>query len=463
MTQQQTLAAEVTLQGIGLHTGQIVTMTLRPAAAHEGFVFCRTDLVGMPTVAADVAKVVTTNRGTTLRDGEAQVSTVEHLLSALVGVGIDNVRIDINAPEVPIMDGSALAFIKAVQSVGIVAQDAEREYFTITEPIRYLDEKTGAELLALPAEDFSITTLIDFNSPILGQQFAQLDSFEQYEADIAPCRTFVFLNEMEQLLQQGLIKGGDLDNAVVIVDSVKTQAELDDLAQKMNRQSIKIDKTGVLDLTQLRFQNEPARHKLLDVIGDLALVTKPIKGRIIATKPGHAANVAFAKLLKKSYADFKKMQLIPHYDPNAKPVMDVTQVMKKLPHRFPFLLIDKVLEISDKHIVGMKNVTMNEHFFQGHFPDNPVFPGVLQIEAMAQMGGILALSHTADEEVWDTYFLKIDNCKFRDKVLPGDTLLFRLELLEPIRRGIVHMRGVAYVGNRLAAEAELTALIQKRS
>jgi UDP-3-O-[3-hydroxymyristoyl] N-acetylglucosamine deacetylase / 3-hydroxyacyl-[acyl-carrier-protein] dehydratase len=459
---QCTIKAAATVKGVGLHTGEVVTLTLRPAPDNYGYKFQRIDLPDTPVIAADVSKVVATNRGTVIKQGDAQISTIEHVLSALVGLGIDNALLEIDGGEVPILDGSAAIFVQKILEVGIEEQNTPREYFNITETITFKDETTGAEYTAMPADDYCLTTLIDFNSSVLGPQFATLDVHLQYATDIAPARTFAFLHELEFMLNQGLIKGGDLDNAVVIVDRMMTEEELADLAKKLNKPQVKIEHTGILNTTALRFQNEPARHKLLDVVGDLALMGKFIKGKIIATKPGHTSNIAFAKVLKRHYMEQKKLESVPKYDPSVKPLMDTIDIMKKLPHRYPFLLVDKVLEITPTHIIGIKQVTMNEWFFEGHFPNNPVFPGVLQMEALAQTGGILALSTTNDEEQWDTYFLKIDNCKFRDKVLPGDTLVLKMELLEPIKRGIVHMMGRCYVGTKIVSEAELTALIQKR-
>lgn len=460
---QSSIKSPVSVKGVGLHTGKKVTLTFKPAPANHGYRFQRVDLPDQPVVNADVKLVVSTNRGTTLRSGEAQVSTVEHVLSALTGLGIDNVLMEINGPEMPIMDGTSMPFVEALKKSGWEELDAEREYFEITEPISYKDEITGTELLALPSDEFEATVMIDFNSKVLGQQFAALHRMEEYVEEIASCRTFVFLHELEKLLEIGLIKGGDLDNAIVIADRKMDQAELDALAKKLGKQSVKVDSEGVLNTVKLRFQNEPARHKLLDVIGDLALIGKPIRGKIVATKPGHTANVEFAKILKKHLTEKRRLLGIPKYDPDKEPVCDVMQIAKMLPHRYPFLLVDKVIELSDHHVVGVKNVTMNEAFFQGHFPDNPVFPGVLQIEAMAQTGGILALHSVSDPGNWDTYFLKIDNTKFKAKVVPGDTLILKMELLEPIRRGIVHMQGTAYVGSKLVSEGELTAQIVRRT
>jgi UDP-3-O-[3-hydroxymyristoyl] N-acetylglucosamine deacetylase/3-hydroxyacyl-[acyl-carrier-protein] dehydratase len=460
---QITIKKAVSVEGIGLHTGKSVKLTFHPAPINHGYKFQRIDLEDKPIIRAEVGNVTSTLRGTTIAKGEACVNTIEHALSAIYGLGIDNVLVEIDGPEVPIMDGSAAPFVAALQDAGTEEQESERDYFVVTEPISMVDEETGTELLALPSDDFQVTTMIDFNSEVLGQQYASLHNLEDYAKDIARCRTFVFLHELDYLFEQNLIKGGDLDNALVIVDRLMNQAELDALAKKLNKPSVKVEKEGILNTTDLHFRNEPARHKLLDVIGDLALLGKPIKGKIVATKPGHKANVDFAKILRTHYNKQRKLKGKPKYDPNIEPLFDTMQIAKWLPHRYPFLLVDKIIEMSEKHVVGVKNITFNEQLFQGHFPDNPVFPGVLQIEAMAQAGGILALSKQEDPSNWDTYFIKIDNTKFKNKVVPGDTLLLKLELMGPIRRGIVQMYGTAYVGDKIASEGELTAQIVKRT
>ena len=443
---QKTIKNSVLLEGVGLHTGHKVTVNFVPAPENHGIKFQRVDIPGKPIVIADVSKVVSTNRGTTLQQGDAIINTVEHLLSALTGLGIDNVMIEVDGPEIPILDGSAKPFIKALNSVGVQELNAEKDYFVVSDTLSYRDEETGSELIALPDDDFNVTTMIDFGSPFLGQQFAQLEKIEDFESQISACRTFVFLHEVEQLLKQGLIKGGDLENAIVIADRAMNQDELDELAKKLGKNSVEVQE-GVLNTLKLKFKNEPARHKLLDVIGDLTLLGKPIKGKIVATRPGHKVNVQFTKVLKKNLIEQRKLKGKPIYDPDKLPVKDTEAVMQMLPHRFPFLLVDKIIEISKTHVVGVKNISFTEQCFQGHFPNNPVYPGVLQIEALAQTGGILALSTVPDPENWDTYFLKIENAKFKSKVVPGDTLILKMELLEPIRRGICHMYGTAYVGN----------------
>ena len=460
---QRTINKEVSLSGVGLHTGRPATIEFKPAPVNHGYKFQRVDLEGQPTCYADVNRVVSTKRGTTIKSGEVEIHTIEHILSALSGLELDNIIIQIDGPEVPIMDGSAMPFVEAIESVGIQEQEEEKDYFVIKEPIYYQDEETGIELIALPSDHFEVITMIDFNSPVLGQQYASIDSLDKYVEEIAPCRTFVFLHELEFLFNQGLIKGGDLDNAIVIVDQMVPQEKLDDLAQKLGKPSVKVTSQGILNTIDLKFKNEPARHKLLDVVGDIALLGKPIKGKIVATKPGHAANVAFTKLLKKKLQEERKLKGKPNYDPNVEPLFNSVKIAEWLPHRYPFLLVDKIIELTENYVVGVKSVTMNEYFFQGHFPGNPVMPAVLQIEAMAQTGGILALSTVEDPGNWDTYFLKIENARFKQKVVPGDTVLFKLELMAPIRRGICQMYSTAYVGNKIVSEAELTAQIVKRS
>lgn len=460
---QNTIQKAVSVSGIGLHTGETVTITFKPSPENHGVKFQRVDLEDCPVVDANINRVISTQRGTTIKSGNATISTIEHVLSALTGLQVDNVLMEIDGPEVPIMDGSAGPFVAAIREAGIVEQEIDREYFEIEEPISYKNEETGTELIALPCDHFEIVTMIDFGSPVLGQQYAQLNDLNDYEKEIAACRTFVFLHELEYLFQQNLIKGGDLDNAIVIVDRKVSQSELDSLAQKLNKPSVQVAAEGILNNIDLKYKNEPARHKLLDVIGDMSLLGKPIKGKILATKPGHTANVEFTKILKKRYQEQRKLKGKPKYDPNKPPLLNVVQIAEWLPHRYPFLLVDKIIELSDKHVVGVKSISFNEHYFQGHFPGNPVFPGVLQIEALAQTGGILALSTVEDPGNWDTYFLKIENAKFKHKVVPGDTILLKMELLAPIRRGIVQMQATAYVGNKIVSEAELTAQIVKRS
>jgi len=456
---QKTLAKSFTLEGVGLHTGKAVIIEFEPAEVNHGIRFMRVDMEDQPILIADVMQVVSTNRGTTIRNGEAQISTVEHVLSAMTGTGVDNVLIKVNGPEIPIMDGSATHFVDGILKAGLVDQDSEREYFEIVEPISFRDEVTGTELLALPGDKFEITAMIDFNSQILGHQYASLHNIEDYASQIAPCRTFVFINELEQLFDQNLIKGGDLDNAVVIADRLMDQDELDRLAKKLGKQSIKVEKTGILNTTSLKYENEPARHKLLDVIGDLTLLGRPIKGKIVARKPGHTANIEFTKLLKRKLVEQRKLKGRPKVDPDQPPLFDIEAIRKLLPHRYPFLLVDKIIEMTETHIVGVKNITFNEPFFQGHFPGNSIFPGVLQIEALAQVGGVFVLSKVEDPENWGTLLLKIDNTKFKYKVSPGDQLILKMELLSAVRRGICLMYGTAYVGSKLVSESELTAQI----
>ncbi len=459
---QHTIGEAISLSGVGLHTGNKVTVTLLPAEANHGFKFQRIDLENQPIVLANVSKVSSTNRSTSLKQGKSEVITVEHLLAALMGMAIDNVLIQLDAPELPILDGSAAPYVQAIQDAGIVEQDAERLYLEIKSPISYKNEATGTEILAIPSDSFEVTTMIDFDSSVLGLQYAFCNKMEDFAKEIAPCRTFVFLRELEYLMEEDLIKGGDIDNAIVIVDKKMSKEDFNQLATKLDRTDVQMGDSGILNNTKLNFKNEPARHKLLDLIGDMALVTRPIRGKIIATKPGHTSNVAFAKLLYNVLQKDIKLKGKPDYDPSKAPIMSTTDIMKMLPHRYPMLMVDKVIELSKEKVVGVKNITMNEALLQGHFPGNPVFPGVLQMEALAQAGGILALSMQEEGE-WDTYFLKIDNAKFRHMVFPGDTMLLKMELMGPVRRGVVQMYGTAYVGDKLVSEGELTAQIVKRA
>ena len=457
---QHTLKKSATISGTGLHSGILADMTLTPADPGYGIYFQRIDLVEKPLIKADCDLVSDVSRGTTLETNGVKVSTVEHVLAALVGMGVDNCLIEINGPEIPIMDGSSAPFVEMIEEAGVIEQDAEKIWFSIDENIHFYDENKRVEMLAMPASEYSITTLIDFNSPVLGTQHAGLKRLVDFKKEIAPCRTFCFLHELETLLDNNLIKGGDINNAIVVVDKAVNGKEMERLKKIFKKEKIEVKSEGYLNNLELRFPNEPARHKLLDVVGDLALIGYPIKAKIIANRPGHSTNIDFAKKIKQYIKKQKNILDIPSYDPNKPPVFDLKYIESKLPHRFPFLLIDKIIEISDTHIVGVKNVTFNEWFFQGHFPGNPVMPGVLQVEALAQCGGMLAINITGEER-FDTYFLKIDNCKFKQKVFPGDTLLLKMELISNIRRGICEMKGTVYVGNKVCCEADLVAQIVK--
>lgn len=460
---QHTIAGSIEITGTGLHTGILVKMVLKPANPGFGLQFQRVDLPLRPLIKADCDLVSDTSRGTTLQVGEDKVSTVEHILAALTGMGIDNALIELEGPEVPIIDGSSHPFVEMIEKAGIYEQDAAKSWYSIEENIFHYDEAKRVEMVALPAMEYQITTLIDFNSPVLGTQHAGLKKISDFKNEIGPCRTFCFLHELEMLLERDLIKGGDINNAIVIVDKQISDDEMARLAKVFKREKIEVKTEGYLNNLELRFPNEPARHKLLDVVGDLTLVGYPIKARIIANRPGHSTNVAFAKKIKQYIKRNKHVKDVPIYNPGAPSVFNLEKIEKTLPHRFPFLLVDKVTEISDRHIIGIKNVTFNEWFFQGHFPNNPVMPGVLQIEALAQTGGILCINLMPEGQFFDTYFLKIDNCKFKQKVVPGDTMILKMELLEPIRRGICSMRGTVYVAGKVTTEADLVAQLVRKN
>jgi UDP-3-O-[3-hydroxymyristoyl] N-acetylglucosamine deacetylase / 3-hydroxyacyl-[acyl-carrier-protein] dehydratase len=462
VSNQHTLSQPISISGVGIHSGASVNMTLEPAETNTGIVFQRTDLEGNPTVKADVDFVTETNRSTTLSNGNATISTIEHLLAALTGCEIDNVLVKIDGPEVPILDGSSQPFVEALQKAGRKKQDAIKVWYTIDHNIYFLDEHKKVEMVAMPSAEYRINTLIDFNSPVLGTQHAQLKSVTDFNEEIAPCRTFSFFHELEYLLKNNLIKGGDLNNAIVVVDKPVTDEQLETLSKSFGKEKFAITSEGYLNNLKLRFPNEPARHKLLDLVGDLALVGLPFKAHIIANRPGHASNVEFAKKIKEHIKKNRFKVNVPAYFPDKTPVHDVTEIEKILPHRYPFLLVDKIIELSDTHIVGIKNVTYNEPYFQGHFPGNYVMPGVLQVEALAQCGGLLAIPKNTEDK-YDTYFLKVDNCKFKQKVVPGDTLILKMELKNPIRRGIVEMKGTIFVGSKIVCEGDLTAQIVKRA
>ena len=457
---QNTIKNEITLSGVGLHTGNEVVMTFKPAPTNHGFAFKRVDLEGQPIIEAKAEYVTDTQRGTNMEKNGVQINTSEHVLAAAVGLNIDNLLIEINASEPPIMDGSSKFFIEALEKAGIEEQDAEIEEYVVKEIISYKDETTGSEIILMPSDEYQVTTMVDFGTKVLGTQNATLNTISEFKEEISKARTFSFLHEIEMLLEHNLIKGGDLNNAIVYVDKELSESTTEKLKKAFKKDDIKIKPNGILDNLELHWANEAARHKLLDVIGDLALVGTRIRGKVIANKPGHLVNTTFAKKLAKIIKKEKRNN-VPSYDLNQPPLMDIHQIMDVLPHRPPFLLVDRILELTDKHVVGMKNVTMNEDFFVGHFPGAPVMPGVLQIEAMAQAGGVLVLKSVPDPENYLTYFMKIDKVKFKQKVLPGDTLIFKSELITPIRRGIAHMQAYAYANGKLVAEAELMAQISK--
>ncbi|KQB40682.1 bifunctional UDP-3-O-[3-hydroxymyristoyl] N-acetylglucosamine deacetylase/3-hydroxyacyl-ACP dehydratase [Flavobacterium sp. L1I52] len=461
MVKQKTIKTEISLTGVGLHTGKEVTMTFKPAPVNNGFTFVRVDLEGQPVIEADANYVVNTQRGTNLEKLGVKIQTPEHVLAALVGCDLDNVIIELNASELPIMDGSSKYFVEALENAGVEEQTANRNVYVVKEIISFTDEASGSEILVMPSDQYSVTTMVDFGTKILGTQNATLKSIEDFKTEIASSRTFSFLHELESLLDNGLIKGGDLNNAIVYVDKEISSSTMENLKVAFGKETINVKPNGILDNLTLHYPNEAARHKLLDVIGDLALIGTKIQGKIIANKPGHFVNTQFAKKMAKMIK-IEQRNYVPTYDLNQEPLMDIHKIMAMLPHRPPFLLIDRIIEMSDSHVVGMKNVTMNENFFVGHFPDAPVMPGVLIVEAMAQTGGILVLSTVPDPENYLTYFMKIDNVKFKHKVLPGDTLVFKCDLITPIRRGICHMQANAYANGKLVAEAELMAQIAKK-
>ena len=461
MVKQKTIKSEISLTGVGLHTGKEVKMTFKPAPVNNGFTFVRVDLEGQPVIEADANYVVNTQRGTNLEKLGVQIQTPEHVLAALTGCDLDNVIIELNASELPIMDGSSKYFVEAIEKAGVEEQEAKRNVYVVKEVISFADESTGSEILVMPSDSYCITTMVDFGTKILGTQNATMKSLSEFKDEFSDSRTFSFLHELEALLNNGLIKGGDLNNAIVYVDKEISATTMDNLKKAFGKENLTVKPNGILDNLTLHYPNEAARHKLLDVVGDLSLIGTRIQGKVIANKPGHYVNTQFAKKLAK-IIKIEQRNFVPTYDLHQEPLMDIHKIMETLPHRPPFLLIDRIIEMSENHVVGMKNVTMNEDFFVGHFPEAPVMPGVLIVEAMAQTGGVLVLSTVPDPENYLTYFMKMDNVKFKHKVLPGDTLIFKCDLITPIRRGICHMQANAYANGKLVAEAELMAQIAKK-
>lgn len=456
---QQTIKEQFTVRGKGLHTGLEIEATFLPAPENHGYKFQRVDLDGQPVIDALAEFVSGTTRGTVLERGDVKVSTVEHALAALYAAGVDNCLIQLNAPEMPILDGSAAVYCENIEKVGVVEQNADKDYYIIKQKIEVRDDSTGASIIALPDDKFSVDVMVNFDSKVLANQFATLDDLSEFKDEISACRTFVFVREIEPLFKANLIKGGDLDNAIVIYDSPMAQEELDNIADTMGCPRKQVNEFGYINNKPLTFENEPARHKLLDILGDISLIGRPIIGHIIATKPGHSLNTAFAKQIRK---EIKRQDMqAPRYNMSAEPVMDVNQIRSLLPHRYPFMMVDKIIEKGENYIVGVKNVTVNEPFFQGHFPQEPVMPGVLQVEAMAQTGGLLVLSSVDEPERYSTYFMKIDNVKFRQKVVPGDTLIFHVSFMTPLRRGCAMMKGYAFVGEKIVTECEFMAQIVK--